>query len=507
MHKRHRFHYAFLILFLLPLVLLIAVPTDKSATQSQTSAQNMQSGTVPTTTVIAKNLEIPWALAFLPDGNILVTERPGRVKLVVPSSGQVTDVATISEVQATGEGGLLGIAVHPQFATNNFVYVYYTYGGSGSNLLNRLVRYTYANNQFTAPMTLVDAVPGGTNHDGGRIKFGPDGFLYITTGEAGNPSLAQDQNSLAGKILRVTDAGQPAPGNPFNTRIYSYGHRNPQGIAWNGTTLYETEHGNSSPSRSDEVNMIEPGKNYGWPTIEGDASQTGLVTPLANSGPDGTTTWAPSGTAFFNGSLFFSGLKGQALYEAKIEGTKATIVNQHLKGQLGRLREAIVGPDNQLYITTSNRDGRGSPKTEDDKIIRVSFGTSASPGTPVTSTAPVVSHPPFGVIAPCPSCVSPETSIIPSQSVMVTSGIAEPSQVVTSPAQTIDPCQNTDSAYAEDNKSHGHKKHNGGVSGIMDVLIKFILALLTLLLQVVGGGQIITPTPTPLSVTPDPGPC
>lgn len=317
----------------------------------------------PVQSVVAQDLEVPWGIAFLPDESMLVTERPGRVRLI-DSQGilRPQPIATLSDVNATGEGGLLGIAVHPDFASNHFVYLYYTYSSSNDNTLNRVARYTFANNALTGQKILIDAIPGASNHDGGRIKFGPDGMLYITTGDSQEPSLAQNKSSLAGKILRLVDDGK--------VEVYSYGHRNPQGLAWDdGGQLWSTEHGRSGiASGLDELNRIELGKNYGWPEIEGNETRTGMVTPVLNSGA--TDTWAPSGVAFYNGSLFFGGLRGQGLYEAVINGS-SVLLKKHFDGELGRIRDVVLGPDKMLYITTSNRDGRGSVRQNDDKILRV----------------------------------------------------------------------------------------------------------------------------------------
>jgi len=320
----------------------------------------------PRLTTLAENLEVPWALVFLPNRSILFTERVGRVRFI-DKLGKLnpTPVAVIDDVLAKGEGGLMGITIHPNFSTNHFVYLYYTYANNNGQTLNRVARFKFENNKFSQKTTIVNAIPGALFHNGGRIKFGSDGFLYITTGDSQNPSLAQDKNSLAGKILRVTDEGKPAPNNPYGTQIYSYGHRNPQGITWDESgRLWATEHGASA---KDEVNVINKGVNYGWPIITGGETQQGMETPILNSGAD---TWAPAGAAFLNNSIYFGGLRGQALYEATINGDKVGI-KEHLKGELGRIREVIVGPDNLLYITTSNRDGRGIPNTTDDKIIRV----------------------------------------------------------------------------------------------------------------------------------------
>lgn len=331
-------------------------------------------------TIIAQNLDTPWAIAFLPalpaggpNGNLLVTERKGTVRLVQNGNLQEEPVATLESVREIGEGGLLGIALHPGFSSNNLVYLYYTYSGEGDDTLNRVVRMKYQNGKLGDEQIILDAIPGAPNHNGGRIKFGLDGFLYITTGDAQEPSLAQDKNSFAGKILRVTDEGKSAPGNPFNNLVYSYGHRNPQGIAWTSDKkLWETEHGPSGGSLgtgNDEVNFIEPGKNYGWPEIQGNQQREGMVTPVRNSTP--TVAWAPGGAAFIGNSLFFGGLRGQTLYEAVIENNQIKEFKEHFKGKYGRIREVITGPDGMLYITTSNRDGRGSPKNIDDVIIRI----------------------------------------------------------------------------------------------------------------------------------------
>ena len=227
------------------------IPQFKEDSQSQEDLKEPIS-------VYAQNLDVVWALAFLPKGNLLATERKGTVNLI-DKEGSVAKIFTLDNVLQTGESGLHGITIHPDFESNQFVYLYYTYRGDGDNTQNRVSRFRFDGKTFLDEKIIVDAIPGAVFHDGGRIKFGPDKNLYITAGDALNPSLAQDVNSLAGKILRVDGDGNPAPGNPFGTRIYSYGHRNPQGIGWDGEgRLWETEHGNSA---TDEFNLIEPGKN------------------------------------------------------------------------------------------------------------------------------------------------------------------------------------------------------------------------------------------------------
>lgn len=343
--------------------------TSKPTTQKSSPATNT---TIPQETVIATRLQIPWAVSFLPDGGILVTERPGRIRLIDKNGILKNEpLLTLPNVKATGEGGLLGITLHPNFSSNHYVYIYYTYNNNNENTLNRVARLTYKNNILADEHIIVDKIPGASNHNGGRIKFGPDNYLYIGTGDAENPSEAQNTKSPAGKILRVTDEGKAPPSNPFNNLIYSYGHRNVQGLAWDAhNNLWATEHGRSGTlSGLDELNLIKSGKNYGWPIIQGDQTRPGMETPKRNSGA--FTTWAPSGASFLNNSLFFGGLRGQTLYEAVIENNQVLKIKEHFRQKYGRIREVIQGPDNMLYITTSNRDGRGNPADDDDKMIRI----------------------------------------------------------------------------------------------------------------------------------------
>ncbi len=312
---------------------------------------------------VAQNLEIPWEMVFLPNNDILLTERVGNLKLI--SNGQTKTIAKISDVKPYGEGGLMGLAIHSNFKSNKYIYLYYTYSGNENKTLNRVVRYKFENNALSQQKILIDNIPGAIFHNGGRIKFGPDNYLYITTGDSLEPSLAQDKNSLAGKILRVTDEGKPAPSNPFKNQVYSYGHRNPQGLSWdNQGRLWETEHGQSA---TDEVNLIVKGKNYGWPLIRGDQTGTSMETPFAQSGNE---TWAPAGAESLNGSLFFGGLRGQALFELKV-GNGNTIIRKHFLQEFGRIRDVVLGPDGFIYISTSNRDGRGNPRNNDDKILKI----------------------------------------------------------------------------------------------------------------------------------------
>lgn len=339
-------------------------PDNNQSSQTSSGTESIK--------IIAQNLDTPWAMAFLPDRSMLVTERGGRVRLV-DSDGNLQSqlVATIGDVREIGEGGLLGIVVHPQFDSNRFVYLYYTYSGSGNDTLNRVVRMTYNNGRLSEEKIIIDAIPGAANHNGGRIKFGPDNLLYIGTGDAGDPSQSQNRDSLAGKILRVDDQGKLPADNPFKNSVYSLGHRNVQGLTWdNKGQLWATEHGRSGiQSGFDELNFIYKGENYGWPNAEGDEMGDGMMPPRRHSGA--ANTWAPSGAAFANGAIFFSGLRGQALYKATLSNEQVSDFKELFKGYYGRIREVILGPDNMLYITTSNRDGRGNPASDDDKIIRL----------------------------------------------------------------------------------------------------------------------------------------
>jgi len=347
------------------------IDTQTNSLTPTNSTENPKSNT-DRVTVIAQHLDTPWSLAFMPDGSILVSERKGSIKKV-SKEGAVSLVGNIA-CNEMGEGGLLGIALQPGFDPDNQdkndIYVYCTIKTSGTKSVNQVDRYDYP--ELGGYQLVVNNIPGSSNHDGGRIKFGPDGYLYIGTGDAENPSQAQDTNSLAGKILRVNpySTNEPAPGNPFNNLVYSYGHRNVQGLTWDKDgQLWATEHGPSGlQSCCDEVNKIELGKNYGWPTIQDTQTKEGMLTPKKSSGKD---TWAPSGMAYLNGALYFAGLRGQALYKVTLQGNSITDFKTYLKGEYGRLRDVVVGPDGMLYLTTSNQDGRGTPKEGDDKIIRV----------------------------------------------------------------------------------------------------------------------------------------
>jgi len=339
--------------------------------------------------VVARGLETPWAIAFAPDGRIFVSERPGRIRMIKDGKLQKKPWMEIDAYE-TGEAGLLGLAVDPAFERHRLLYAAYTYRDSNGRFKNRLVRLRDdpATDKGVMDRVLLDGAAGSRNHDGGRVKFGPDGKLYWTMGDAQETRFSQDISSLNGKILRLNPDGTIPQDNPFpKSPVYSYGHRNPQGLAWQLGTgrLYATEHGPSGFQGCclDEINLIEPGKNYGWPAIRGDQTRDGMVSPVLHSGD--SETWAPCGATFVTrgptgnpwaGSLLFTGLRGQSLYRAVFDPNdprKVARFERLFVREFGRLRDIVEGPDGALYILTSNRDGRGRAASDDDRVLRVVF--------------------------------------------------------------------------------------------------------------------------------------
>lgn len=326
-------------------------------------------GSVKVVRTVAEGLESPWGLAPLPGGGLLVASRDeGTIVRVDEKTGKKTELGEVPGVSAAGEGGLLGIALSPDYASDRMVYAYFT---SASD--NRIVRMIYderkpSGEQLGAPDTVFRGIPKGFIHNGGRIEFGPDKMLYVGTGESGDTGLSQDKDSVGGKILRLTPEGEPAPGNPFpDSPVYSYGHRNVQGLAWDGKQrLFASEFGQDT---WDELNAIKPGDNYGWPEAEGRSDDGEFHNPV----DQWTTAEAsPSGIAYAEGSVWMAGLRGKRLWRIPLNGTEASAEPQaFLEGEYGRLRTVVPAGGDRLWLVTSNTDGRGSPKDGDDRILEL----------------------------------------------------------------------------------------------------------------------------------------
>ncbi len=361
------------IMALLSVALIGWIATGQNRTDNQPITDSQPDTQKPvvvdeTPREVASNLVTPWSILLLPDGDLLVSERSGSLKRI----GEQNQTIKVDGVAETSEGGLHGIVLDPSFANNNFIYVYHT-TGTGGQLTNRVVRYVFEDSALSEPKVILSGIPAGNTHNGSAIDFGPDGKLYVSTGDAGNGNSAQDRQSLAGKILRLNADGSTPSDNPFGSPVWSYGHRNPQGIAWDDKgNMWSVEHGRSgAQSGQDELNLIKKGANYGWPTIRGDGLAEGMEKPVMHSGD--TTTWAPSGLGYMQGSLYFAGLRGQTLYRAVLDGAGGIKeVKTYFSGQFGRLR-AVEATADTVYFSTSNRDGRGSPKDGDDRIFKVQF--------------------------------------------------------------------------------------------------------------------------------------
>ncbi|MEU1852000.1 PQQ-dependent sugar dehydrogenase [Streptomyces sp. NPDC019990] len=351
--------------------------TSPSRTSPQSSAPAGQAaektpparGSVTVVRTVAEGLESPWGLAPLPGGGLLVSSRDeGTIVRVDERTGKKTELGEVPGVSAAGEGGLLGIALSPGFATDRMVYAYFT---SVSD--NRVVRMLYdekkpPGEQLAAPDTVFRGIPKGFVHNGGRIAFGPDEMLYVGTGESGDTGLSQDRDSVGGKILRLTPEGEPAPGNPFpDSPVYSYGHRNVQGLAWDTKQrLFASEFGQDT---WDELNAIKPGGNYGWPEAEGRSEDRRFRDPVDEWS---TAEASPSGIAYAEGSVWMAGLRGKRLWRIPLNGTETSAEPQaFLEGEYGRLRTVVPAGGDRLWLVTSNTDGRGAPKDADDRILEV----------------------------------------------------------------------------------------------------------------------------------------
>lgn len=308
--------------------------------------------------IISTGLAAPWSIAFLDDTPLLSERDSGRV-LELDGEGNGREIATIAGVVARGEGGLLGIAVH-----DGYLYAYFTASGE-----NRVERFELIGEPGSLSLgeaeTILDGLPAAGVHNGGRIAFGPDGMLYVTAGDANDRASAQSLDALSGKILRLTPSGDVPDDNPFaGSPVYSYGHRNPQGIAWDAEgTLYASEFGQNT---WDELNIIEPGGNYGWPQVEGIAGQEGFIDPVQQWRPSDAS---PSGIAIAADTLYIASLRGQRLRAVPLAdpGTATEL----LVGEYGRLRDAVAAPDGSIWVLTNNTDGRGRPAADDDRILRL----------------------------------------------------------------------------------------------------------------------------------------
>ncbi|MFE7196368.1 PQQ-dependent sugar dehydrogenase [Microbacterium oxydans] len=309
-------------------------------------------------TTITEGLAAPWSIAFSGDA-AFISERDTARIVEVSDEGALREVGVVPGVEPRGEGGLLGIAVR-----DAWLYAYSTAADE-----NRVQRFALSGLQGAMELgrseTILSDLPAAGNHNGRRIAFGPDGMLYVTVGDAGDRDDAQDVGSLAGKILRITPDGEIPEDNPVaGSPVYSFGHRNPQGLAWDEDgTLYASEFGQDT---WDELNVIEPGGNYGWPTVEGIADREEFVDPIQQWPPD---TASPSGIAIASGSIFIANLRGERLREAPLSALG--IAEEHLVGALGRMRDVAVAPDGALWILTNNTDGRGVPREGDDQVVRV----------------------------------------------------------------------------------------------------------------------------------------
>ncbi|MFI5621186.1 PQQ-dependent sugar dehydrogenase [Streptomyces sp. NPDC051567] len=344
-----------------------APPDGPSASPGPAAPAPPDKGSVTVTGEIAKGLEAPWGVAVLPDGNLLVASRDkGTISRIEMATGRVTQIGEVPGVAPGGEGGLLGLALSPSFASDRQVYAYFTTVSD-----NRIARLRYddrraAGQQLGAPDTVFRGIPKGFVHNGGRIAFGPDKMLYAGTGDTGDPGHAQNKRSLGGKILRMTPDGKPVPGGPeADSVVHSWGHRNVQGLAWDGEgRLWASEFGTDT---WDELNLIESGANYGWPQAEGKAGKPGMRDPVAVWKPGEAS---PSGIAWAQGSVWVAGLKGSRLWRVPLAGADPVAAPEaFLEGKYGRLRTVVALGGDKLLLVTSESDGRGSPEEGDDRAL------------------------------------------------------------------------------------------------------------------------------------------
>ncbi|MGH3372445.1 MAG: PQQ-dependent sugar dehydrogenase [Nocardioidaceae bacterium] len=340
------------------------------ATGAMTGALTAEAAAAPRVgRVLARNLVVPWGIAFLPSGDALVSARnSGRVLRVRKSGGyrvvgRVPGVVNIRDSYG-GEGGLLSLELHPDFRNNRWVYAYMSTASD-----NRVVRMRYADGRLGPPRVVLAGIPVNAHHNGGGLAFGPGGLLYVSTGDAEDGSRAQNRRSLGGKVLRMTPEGEVPRGNPFGNYTWSYGHRNPEQITFDGAgNLWSSEFGEKD---KDELNRIVKGGNYGWPRVEGKDGPGGYRDPLAQWDTD---ICSPSGIAVAAGRAWLGALRGQCLWSVRLGGPNRGRKARFFTGQFGRIRSVAKAPDGSLWITTSNRDGRTTPGPNDDRIIRIRLG-------------------------------------------------------------------------------------------------------------------------------------
>lgn len=349
---------------------------------SNATIEHMQEEVLYTATEVARGLEVPWSMVFTSSNRMLVAERRGRIRVIENGVLLEKPLHTFTQISTGGEEGLMSLTLHPDYARNAFVYAVYAYESRGE-MFDRVVRFKDNGDSISDMVIVIDTIPAAQYHAGSRLAFGPEKKLYITTGDATNRDLAQKLDSLAGKILRVNDDGSIPSDNPFpNSPIWSYGHRNPQGIAWDDKgNLYETEHGPSGfdgPGGGDEVNRIEKGGNYGWPLVSHEKTREGTIAPLSVYTP----AEAPASALFYSGkifpqfknNLFFGALRGEGLWRIQFDPQNPDRILEQEKlfdGEYGRIREIAQDPDGFIYFSTSNRDGRGRVRTGDDKILKL----------------------------------------------------------------------------------------------------------------------------------------
>lgn len=340
-----------------------APSTTPSATTDPAPSPSTPAGAQPPTidSTIATGLNVPWGIAFLPNGDALVTQRDDGTIVRIATDGSVTTLGSVPDASGSpgGEGGLLGIAIAPD--DPDLVFAYVTTPDD-----DRVVRMRLSGDRLGDPDPILTGIPIGSRHHGGRLLFDGSGALFVATGDAGNGSLAQDRDSLAGKVLRIDQDGKAAADNPFGNRTWSYGHRNIEGLALDAEgRLWAAEFGDKA---ADELNLIERGGNYGWPDVEGTSDDADLIDPSVTWGTD---ECSPAGIAITKSTAYIGALQGECLFAVPLDGTNAGEPKAYFSGDHGRIRSVAVAPDGALWVTTSNTDGRGDPRDEDDRIFRV----------------------------------------------------------------------------------------------------------------------------------------